>query len=155
MKFKASKPNSPDIKAGRPCSCGCSPLPFVWVTDGKQGISVQFESPKELLLFKKQVAELSFKPQPIVSEPDWEELGDGSEESTIYAQLIYRYIGEHGPCSTQAIVDGLNREQAALLGDQETGPLHDATPYLEDKARRINTGQQLQDIFVKKGPKRA
>lgn len=31
-----------------PCNCGCSPYPFVYIFDGKLGITVEFETVKEV-----------------------------------------------------------------------------------------------------------
>lgn len=43
------------IKASNPCPCGCSPKPFVYITNGEIGLTVRFENEEELEAFKSQV----------------------------------------------------------------------------------------------------
>jgi hypothetical protein len=45
----------PRIEASSPCPCGCSPKPFVFITDGKLGLTVRFETQEELHTFQGQV----------------------------------------------------------------------------------------------------
>lgn len=52
----------PVLKAENACSCGCSPVPFVLISDGKTGINAKFESQKELNEFKKQINRLKIIP---------------------------------------------------------------------------------------------
>ena len=63
-----------EVKAGRqhgeqrlsvqsPCPCGCSPRPFVLVSDGRLGMTTEFESRAELASFKEAVKRMSFDAQ--------------------------------------------------------------------------------------------
>ena len=45
----------PMAKASNPCPCGCSPKPFVLISDGTIGLTVRFENEEELEGFKSQV----------------------------------------------------------------------------------------------------
>ncbi len=44
------------------CKCGCSPHPFMYITDGSIGLNLKFEVEEELKIFKKAVSNLSLKP---------------------------------------------------------------------------------------------
>lgn len=46
------------LKVSNACPCGCSPNPFVSISDGKIGITVGFETEGELKGFKALVEEL-------------------------------------------------------------------------------------------------
>jgi len=46
------------VKVANACPCGCSPNPFVYVFDGKVGVTVEFETEEELNEFKNQVLDL-------------------------------------------------------------------------------------------------
>ena len=52
----------PVLKAENACACGCSPLTFILISDGKSGLNAKFESLKELDEFKKQVNKLNIIP---------------------------------------------------------------------------------------------
>lgn len=40
------------------CKCGCSPYPFVYISDGCTGMVLRFQSELELETFKRQVGKL-------------------------------------------------------------------------------------------------
>lgn len=48
----------PCYKVGNPCPCGCASKPYIYIFDGMNGLSVKFETIKELNNFKKEVARL-------------------------------------------------------------------------------------------------
>lgn len=52
---KGIQDGTPRVVAQNPCPCGCSPKPFVFICDGKIGLTVQFENEEELEEFKSQV----------------------------------------------------------------------------------------------------
>ncbi len=52
---KGMQDPAPRIKASSPCPCGCSPKPFVLITDGELGLTVRFDTEGELDTFKQQV----------------------------------------------------------------------------------------------------
>ena len=52
----------PALKAELPCACGCSPLPYVLISNGRTGLSAKFESQKELDDFRVQVNKLKIPP---------------------------------------------------------------------------------------------
>jgi hypothetical protein len=53
---KNMQTGEPCIKASSPCPCGCSPKPFVYISNGEIGLTVRFEDEEELKKFKQQVA---------------------------------------------------------------------------------------------------
>ena len=58
ISFKIIKPfciEGIELKAENKCPCGCSPHPFVLISDGKKGMTAEFRSEEELNKFKKQV----------------------------------------------------------------------------------------------------
>jgi hypothetical protein len=48
------------LRVSNRCECGCSPYPFVTISDGKVGVTVRFRSNTELQEFKGQVRQLKF-----------------------------------------------------------------------------------------------
>lgn len=48
----------PFVRVSNPCPCGCSPKPFVSISDGKVGVTVRFETETELSNFKEQVNQI-------------------------------------------------------------------------------------------------
>ena len=56
---KGMQEGNPMIKASNPCPCGCSPKPFVLISDGAIGLTVRFETKEELETFKSQARVLA------------------------------------------------------------------------------------------------
>ena len=52
------------LRVSSPCPCGCSPHPFILISDGRIGITCAFLNRKELSAFKKQVRELTMEAKP-------------------------------------------------------------------------------------------
>ena len=52
---KGRQKGSPEVMASNPCPCGCSPKPFVLISNGTIGLTACFESEEELEAFKSQV----------------------------------------------------------------------------------------------------
>ncbi|MBT9133055.1 MAG: hypothetical protein DDT33_01586 [Firmicutes bacterium] len=50
---------NPSIRAQNACECGCSPLPFVSISDGNIGLTAEFESEAEIEDFKRLANELN------------------------------------------------------------------------------------------------
>ena len=50
------------LRVSSPCLCGCSPLPFVSISDGRMGITVGFETQEELNTFKSEARKLTLNP---------------------------------------------------------------------------------------------
>lgn len=48
------------LEVSNACRCGCSPLPFVSLSDGKTGLTARFQEQAELERFKEQVRQLQF-----------------------------------------------------------------------------------------------
>lgn len=46
------------VKVANACPCGCSKYPFIYIFDGKVGMTVEFQTKKELDEFKEQVNDL-------------------------------------------------------------------------------------------------
>lgn len=44
------------LRASAPCPCGCAPFPFVSISDGEEGLTVNFETAEEIAEFKRAVA---------------------------------------------------------------------------------------------------
>lgn len=57
---KGRQNGTPEIKASSPCPCGCSPKPFVLISDGQSGLTARFENQEELDQFKLQVTHMKF-----------------------------------------------------------------------------------------------
>ena len=53
------------LTAENPCACGCSPNPFVLISNGKFGLNARFEFEDELKEFKEQVNQLQL---PIIQK---------------------------------------------------------------------------------------
>ena len=49
----------PLVRVSNSCPCGCSPEPFISITDGNVGVTVRFETEAELDNFKTQVKQLN------------------------------------------------------------------------------------------------
>ncbi len=49
---------TPLLRVDNPCPCGCSPSPFVSLSDGETGMTVCFDSQQELEQFKQDVLSL-------------------------------------------------------------------------------------------------
>ena len=60
-KWKRSKRTiqKPQYLVSNGCQCGCSPLPFVFIFDGKIGITVEFETRQELNSFQYKVTTMN------------------------------------------------------------------------------------------------
>jgi hypothetical protein len=52
---KGVQHGEPYVTASNPCPCGCSPKPFVLISNGKIGLTVCFETAEELESFKSKV----------------------------------------------------------------------------------------------------
>lgn len=57
---KGRQDDKPGIEASSPCPCGCSPKPFVLISDGITGLTARFETQDELNRFKLQVKRMKF-----------------------------------------------------------------------------------------------
>jgi hypothetical protein len=49
------------ISAGNACPCGCSPKPWVSISDGADGMTIQFGCKAEIAKFKKAVQALTME----------------------------------------------------------------------------------------------
>jgi len=58
---KGQQYGEPRVTASNPCPCGCSPKPFVYISDGEIGLTVKFEDKAELEDFKSQVRILQWQ----------------------------------------------------------------------------------------------
>jgi hypothetical protein len=54
----------PFVRVGGPCSCGCTPAPFVAFSNGEVGLWVEFESEAEIAQFREAIEKLK------VTKPD-------------------------------------------------------------------------------------
>ena len=61
----------PFVRVGGPCSCGCTPAPFVAFSNGEAGLWVEFESEAEIAQFREAIEKLK------IDKP--EDGGDGSD----------------------------------------------------------------------------
>lgn len=55
---RGQQEGEPFTRVSPPCPCGCSPSPFVSISDGTVGVTVRFQSADELEKFKAQVNQL-------------------------------------------------------------------------------------------------
>lgn len=56
---KGMQEGDPFIRVSNACPCGCAPYPFVSLSDGKVGVTAQFDTEAELDKFKQAINQLN------------------------------------------------------------------------------------------------